>query len=171
MIAIDILYLVDRLEALVSKGTRVPMTAKTMVSEEEFMEIVDQMRLAIPEEIKQAKKLQSERERMIAQTQEEAARILSLAKEDASHVMSESSIVKAAQDRARQIELQARADAQTIRQDADTYAAQVLTELQARLDQIGTQIATLRSQVANGVDYIKEKRGDTGELRDVQTVS
>lgn len=171
MIAIDILYLVDRLEALVSKGTRVPMTNKTMVSEEEFMEIIDQMRLAIPEEIKQAKKVQAERERMLAQTQEEAARILSLAKEDASHVMSESSIVKAAQERARQIDLQAKADAETTRQGADTYAAQVLTELQARLDQISSQIATLRSQVANGVDYIKEKQGDPEQVRDVETVS
>jgi dsDNA-specific endonuclease/ATPase MutS2 len=144
------------------------MTSKTMVSEDEFMDIIDQMRIAIPEEIKQAKKVQAERERMLAQTQEEAARILSLAKEDASHVMSESSIVKSAQERARQIELQARADADSVRQGADTYAAQVLTELQGRLDQIAAQISTLRSQVANGVDYIQEQQGDPDEVSSLE---
>ena len=61
MIAIDILYLVDRLEALLSKGWRVPLTSKTMIDEDEFLDIVDQMRIAIPEEIKLAKKMQQDR--------------------------------------------------------------------------------------------------------------
>ena len=57
MVATDILYLVDRLEALLSKGWRVPMSSKTMIDEDEFLDIVDQMRIAIPEEIRQSKKI------------------------------------------------------------------------------------------------------------------
>lgn len=158
MIAIDILYLVDRLEALLSKGWRVPMTSKTSIDEDEFLDIIDQMRIAIPEEIKLAKKMQQDRERVLAQTQEEAARILALAKEDAERLVSETVIAQAAQERANQIEEQAQADASAIRQGADQYAMQVLADLQARLEQITQQIATLQSQVYNGVKFISDRR-------------
>jgi hypothetical protein len=158
MIAIDILYLVDRLEALLSKGWRVPMTSRTMIDEDEFLDIVDQMRIAIPEEIKLAKKMQQDRERVLAQTQEEAARILALAKEDAARLVNDHAVVKAAQDSAHQIEQQAKADAASIRQGADAYATQVLTEIQGRLEQIAQQVAGLQTQVYNGVNYIAEQK-------------
>ncbi len=158
MIAIDILYLVDRLEALLSKGWRVPLTSKTMIDEDEFLDIVDQMRIAIPEEIKLAKKMQQDRERVLAQTQEEAARILALAKEDAARLVNDHAVVKAAQDSAHQIEQKAKADAASIRQGADAYATQVLTEIQGRLEQIAQQVAGLQTQVYNGVNYIAEQK-------------
>jgi hypothetical protein len=71
--------LVDRLEALLNKGWRVPLSAKTMIDEDEFLDIVDQMRIAFPEEIKQAKKIVQERERIITQAQEEAKNIVETA--------------------------------------------------------------------------------------------
>lgn len=161
MIAIDILYLVDRLEALLSKGWRVPMTSKTMIDEDEFLDIVDQMRIAIPEEIKLAKKMQQDRERVLAQTQEEASRILSLAKEDAARLVNDHAVVRAAQESADQIQMQAKADADTIRLGADTYAKEVLGEIQSRLELISQQVTGLQTQVFNGVNYINEHRGGT----------
>lgn len=158
MIAIDILYLVDRLEALLSKGWRVPMTSKTMIDEDEFLDIVDQMRIAIPEEIKQARKMQQDREHLIAQAQEEAARILTLAQEDAARLVNEHAVTKAAQERAAQIAQQAEAEAVATHRGADAYAAQVLSEIQARLDQVAQQVAGLQTQVANGINVITEHR-------------
>jgi hypothetical protein len=159
MIAIDILYLVDRLEALLSKGWRVPMTSKTMIDEDEFLDIVDQMRIAIPEEIKLAKKMQQDRERVLAQTQEEAARILAMAKDDSARLVSDYEVVRAAEERALAIEEQAKAEAVSIRAGADQYAAQVLTEIQSRLETIAQQVAGLQTQVYNGVTFISEQRG------------
>lgn len=157
MIAIDILYLVDRLEALLSKGWRVPMTSKTTIDEDEFLDIIDQMRIAVPEEIKLAKKMQQDRDRVLAQTQEEAARILALAKEDADQLVTQEALVRAAQERARQIDEQAQVDAEAIRQGADQYAMQVLSDVQSRLDLISQQLATLQAQVFNGVKFIADR--------------
>lgn len=156
MIAIDILYLVDRLEALLRKGTRVPMTTKTMVDEDELLDIIDQMRIAVPEEIKVAKKFQQDRERMLAEAQEEVAQIVSAAKADADRMVSDNSIILAAEQKAEQIEEQARAEAESIKQGADAYATQVLTDIQARLEQLAEQIAALQTEVYNGVTYITE---------------
>lgn len=154
MVAIDILYLVDRLEALLAKGWRVPLTSKTMIDEDEFLDIVDQMRIAIPEEIKQSKKIVQERDRTLAQAQEEAQRITAMAKEDAERMTSEHTVSRAAETRAAEIEAEARAAALSIRQGADQYTAQALSELQSRLEQVAQQVAALQTQVYNGLTFI-----------------
>jgi hypothetical protein len=158
MIAIDILYLVDRLEALLNQGWRVPLTSKTMIDEDEFLDIVDQMRIAIPEEIKLAKKMQQDRERVLAQTQEEAARVLAQAKEDAARLVNEHAVIKAAQERAAEIAKRAQDEAVATHRGADAYAAQVLSEIQARLDQVAQQVAGMQTQIANGINVITEHR-------------
>jgi hypothetical protein len=155
MVAIDVLYLVDRLEALLNKGWRVPMTTKTMIDEDEFLDIVDQMRIAFPEEIKQAKKIVQDRDRITAQAQEEAARIVELAKEDSARLTNEHAVVKSAQQQATLVNQQARAAADSTRQGADDYASQVLKTLESRLDQLMQQVTTLQNQVTNGLTVIE----------------
>lgn len=156
MIAIDVLYLVDRLEALLNKGWRVPMSAKTMIDEDEFLDIVDQMRIAFPEEIKQAKKIVQDRERIIAQAQEEAKHLIETAKEDAARLTNEHAVVKTAQQQAAQIEKQAQAEAAARERGADQYATQMLKDLHARLEQFAQQIAQMQSQVYNGLNVLQE---------------
>ena len=157
MIAIDVLYLVDRLEALLNKGWRVPMSAKTMIDEDEFLDIVDQMRIAFPEEIKQAKKIVQERDHIIAQVQEEAKHMIEMAKEDAARLTNEHAVAKSAQQQAAQIEQKAQADASAREKGADEYAQQVLQDLHARLAQFSQQIAQMQSQVYNGLNVLQEQ--------------
>ena len=154
MVTIDILYLVDRLEALLVKGWRFPGTAKTFIDEDEFLDIVDQMRIAIPEEIKQAKKIVQERDRIIAQAQEEAQRINTMAKEDHARLVNEHTITQAAETRASEIESQDHSTALQIRQGADQYALQMLQELQSKLDLLAQQVAGLQTQVYNGLNVL-----------------
>lgn len=161
MIAIDVLYLVDRLESLLNKGWRVPLSAKTMIDEDEFLDIVDQMRIAFPEEIKQAKKIVQERDRIVAQAQEEAKHILETAREDAARLTNEHAIVKAAQQQATQIERRANVEAEARRRGADEYATQVLKELHTRLEQFAQQIAQMQSQVYNGLNLLQQEQAPT----------
>ena len=157
MIAIDVLYLVDRLEALLNKGWRVPMSAKTMIDEDEFLDIVDQMRIAFPEEIKQAKKIVQDRDRIIAQAQEEAKHIVETAKEDAARLTNEHAVVKSAQQQAAQIEQRAQAEVASRKKGADEYATQVLNDLHARLEQFAQQIAQMQAQVYNGLNVLQQE--------------
>ncbi len=170
MIAIDILYLVERLEELLNKGWHVPLSSKTMVDADELLDIVDQMRMALPEEIKEARQLQEDRERFLAQTNEEAARILAaaqedagriltLAQEDAARLLDEHVIIRDAMERAAQIENEATSSAAATRKDSDAYAAKVLSELKARLEQMARQVAMLQNQVDNGLNYIAAQSG------------
>ena len=140
MIPIDILYLVDRLETVLNAGQRVPFTNKIMVDERECLDIVDQMRIVVPEEIKQARRVSQDRDRITGQAQEEAERILARAQEQADRMMDEQGLLDRAHEREREIVEEAEGHAQQIREDAEQYALDILEDLNRRLGGVLHQI-------------------------------
>ena len=125
----DILHLIDRLEALLNEGSHPPLTKKVLIEEQRAWEIIDQMRIAIPEEVKKAKRINQERDRIIAQANEEGARIVELGKEEAERLTGDSEVTKAAQTRANTIIERAQREAEALKLDADDYTMQVLGKL------------------------------------------
>lgn len=147
----DILQLIDRLEELFNEGKAIPFTHNVAVDEDRMLDIIDQMRIAIPEEVKKAQQLLSQRDRVMAQAQEEANRTLQLARDKADSIISKDNIVLEAQRRAEQIVAQARADADATRRDADDYVIETLQRLQSELERYLTQ-------VHNGIRTLEEER-------------
>lgn len=152
----DILHLVDRLEELFNESRPIPLTHNVIVDEDRILEIIDQMRISIPEEVKKSQQILSQRDRVLAQAQEEANRTLQLAKKKAESVVAEDSIAKAAETRAEQIIEQARADAEAVRRDADEYVIEALGALEDELTRLLTQarngIAKLNAERARRSD-------------------
>lgn len=147
----DILHLVDRLEELFNEARAFPFTRNVMVDEDKMLDIIDQMRVTIPDEVKKAQQLVSQKDRILAQAQEEAGRIVSLAKEKAEQIVEREAIVKSAQTRAGQIVNQAREDANATRRDADEYVV-------ASLQGLEEEASRLLNQVRNGIRKIEEDR-------------
>ncbi len=145
----DILQLIDRLEELFNEAKAVPFTHNVVVDEDRMLELIDQMRIAIPEEVKKAQQVVSQRDRVMAQAQEEANRTVALAREKADQMSQKDMIVQEAQRRAEQILAQARADAEATRGDADNYVVETLMQLQ-------DQLARLSNQVSNGIRTVQE---------------
>ncbi|HEY46794.1 MAG: hypothetical protein AMJ88_01335 [Anaerolineae bacterium SM23_ 63] len=135
----DILHLVDRLEELFNESRLIPLTHNVIVDEDRMLEIIDQMRISIPEEVKKAQQVLAQRDRVLAQSQEEANRTIALAKKKGDEFVSRDAIVEAAQTRAEQIIDQARADAEAVRRDADDYIIETLGSLEAELTRLITQ--------------------------------
>lgn len=149
--AIDILHLVDRLEELVEQGRRLPLTSAVVIDEGTFLDIVDQMRISIPEEIKQAKRIEQERDEIIARAHAEAARIISQGREDAARLVAEHELRRQAQEQAERMLEEARRQAQAIRQGADDYAAEVLAKL-------SEEVANLQRVITNGLVALGQRR-------------
>jgi len=145
----DILQLIDRLEELFNDAKAVPFTHNVIVDEDRMLELIDQMRISIPEEVKKAQQVVAQRDRVMAQAQEEANRTLDIARQKADQLTQKDMIVQEAQRRAEQILTQARADAEATRIDADNYVVDNLMQLQ-------DQLARLTNQVNNGVRTVQE---------------
>jgi cell division septum initiation protein DivIVA len=140
----DILHLVDRLEELFNESTPIPLTHTVMVNEDRMLEIIDQMRISIPDEVKQAQQIIAQKDRVLAQAQEEANRTISIAKKKAEDIVGRDAIVEAAKERADQVLAQARADVEGSRREADDYIIEALGSLEAELTH-------LLGQARNGI--------------------
>lgn len=147
----DILQLIDRLEELFNESKAIPLTRNVMVDEDRMLDIIDQMRIAIPEEVKKAQQLLGQRDRVLAQAQEEANRTLEIARQKADQLVTKDNILVEAQRRAEQITAHARAEAENTRGDADEYVIDSLTQLQAELERI-------TNQVNNGIQTVQDEQ-------------
>ncbi|PJF42851.1 MAG: hypothetical protein CUN55_09515 [Phototrophicales bacterium] len=129
----DIQHLVDRLEDLIDEGRHVPMSRYTLIDEERALEIIDQMRISIPEQIEKATRVVNQRDRILSQANEEANRILELAREKSEELVNRDAIMVKAQTRAEALLAQARLDAERTREEADGYVMEVLKDLESQL--------------------------------------
>jgi len=145
----DILHLIDRLEELFNQSKPFPLTRNVMVDEDKMLDIIDQMRIAIPEEVKKAQQLLAQRDRINAQAQEEANRTVEIARQKADDLVHRDMIVVEAQRRAEQIVSQARGEAEATRRDADDYVVEALRHLQDDMEK-------LTNQVRNGLRTVEE---------------
>ncbi|MDD5370585.1 MAG: hypothetical protein PHQ40_15995, partial [Anaerolineaceae bacterium] len=98
----DIQHLVDRLEELFNESRPIWLTHSVIVDEDRMLDLIDQMRVSIPEEVKKAQQILNQRDRLLAQAQEESNRTLSLAREKSDQFVERDAIVNAAQARAEQ---------------------------------------------------------------------
>jgi len=147
----SIYHLIDRLERLLNESWRMPLSAFVVINEDDFLDVIDQMRTAIPQEIKQAERIQQERDRIIAQAEEEAERIVRLAQEDANKLVDEHEIMRAAAQREQTIIERAQREAAILKAEADEYARQVLLSLDNQIEDLEQQIAALLTTVRNGL--------------------
>lgn len=152
----DILHLVDRLEELLNQSRPFPFTHNVIVDEERMLQLIDEMRVTIPEEIKKAQQVLAQRDRVLAQAQEEANRTIAIAREKSDQLVERDSIVQAAQARADQVMVQARSEAERIRQEADAYVLEQLTHMEMELDRI-------LHQVRNGISTLQRDARKTDQ--------
>ena len=122
-----------------------------MVDQNAALGLIDELRVAVPEEVRAAKRINAEGERIIEKAQEEAERIVARAQEQAAFLIDERGLTQAADAQSRQIIDEARADADGIRRGADEYAVGVLIGLE------GDVVKTLQS-IKNGIALLDERR-------------
>lgn len=154
----DIYHLIDRLERLLNESWRMPLSVYLVINEDDFLDVIDQMRTAIPQEIKEGEKLQRERDRLIAQAEEEAERIVQLAREEATKALEDHELSSAAEQRANTIIERANRDAEILKAGADEYAREVLHSLNDQLDSLDEQIDFLLTTVRNGLETLTQSQ-------------
>jgi len=147
----DILHLIDRLEELFNESKPIWFTHSVIVDEDRMLDIIDQMRVSIPEEIKKSQQINAQHDRILAQAQEKADRTLQLAREKGDQLLQQESLIQSAQTRAEQIIAQAREESEATRRESDEYVIETLTRLQDELQK------TL-GQVSNGILALQQHR-------------
>lgn len=147
----DIQFLVERLETLVVNARKLPMTNNVVLDQAALLDLIDQLRVAIPEEVKQARRINQESDRVLGRAREEAEQIIAAAQEQAALLLQDQVILREAEGRAEDIERRAQSKADETMRGADQYATDVLLRLQGDLEK------TL-SVIAKSLEVLEERQ-------------
>ena len=126
--------LVEDLESIILNAKQMPFTNKKVVSEEEVLQIIDELKETLPEELVQSKQIIAEREKILADAKQHADNMIIQAKDYIAKLTEEHELVRQAQERAQQILAQANASSEELKGSSITYAGDVLKYVETTLE-------------------------------------
>ena len=136
---------------------------KAVVDDRALLAIVDEMRVRIPEEIREARRILREREQIPQSAQMEAEQIIQEAREQADQLIRDEEIVKEAEARAQQLIEEAEEQAEASREEMDVYALNMLRDLERRMQ-------SHLSSIQRGVLALDQEVAEPLELEDEPSV-
>ena len=160
------MFLLERLESQIATGTGVPRTRKVLVDKDAVLDLIDQLRVAVPEEVHAAKRINAEGERIIEKANEEAGRIAARAQEQAAYLIDERGLTEMAEAEGRRIIDEAQRTADDVRLGADEYAAEILEGLESEVRKAlagiekGIGVLDMRRAALRGDDVLVASAAD-----------
>jgi hypothetical protein len=148
---IEILYLIDRLENLIASSRRIPLVNQFMVKEADILSIIDQMRKSIPDEIKQARRIIQDKERILTQAQADANKLMARGHEEIERALNREGLLRSAEDRSQVILQLAEEKAEQLKVEADAYVAETLRALRDHLSSIEMEVGRSILSIEKGL--------------------
>ena len=141
--------IIDMMEETIEKSPVVPLSGKIVVDKEDLLDYIQEMRLVFPDEVKEAKWVKEERERILAEAQTRSEAMIKNAEEKVVQMIDEHEITKEAVDQANQMVNEAQTKAMEIKTDCDQYADDILNDIEKRLDMLLKKVHDDRTYFAN----------------------
>jgi cell division septum initiation protein DivIVA len=143
----DLIERIDELQVLVEEAKSVPLSSSAVINREEFLELLAQLKEAVPDEIRQARWMARDRDELLARARKEAERIVVEAAEQRDRLLSRTEIVHAAQREAERIIDDGKERAARLRVEAEDYIDQKLAGFEILLNKTLGTIARGREQL------------------------
>lgn len=141
--------LIDALDDIVSGATPVPLSKKSMVDVAQISDIINDMRMALPMEIRQAQKVVEDKNNIIKDAEREAESIIRKAEERRRELIDESDILKEARRRATEVLSSAEARCTDLRVSTDAFADKMLMRVEELLQKDLNDLRLLRQNIAS----------------------
>tara|TARA_B100001167_G_scaffold97015_2_gene59056 strand:- start:134 stop:649 length:516 start_codon:yes stop_codon:yes gene_type:complete len=149
------------LETLVETSKSVPVSGNILVDRKKVIELVDQLRLTIPEEIRSAEDVLSQKDQILNTAQNDARRTKSVADDELRERLNSNELVTQAETRAAEtvrdaeeritrMLQQSEAEALSRKTEADAYALRSLRAMEVELSK-------LTGSVRKGIEVLAEQ--------------
>ncbi|HUY56667.1 MAG TPA: hypothetical protein VMV12_02430 [Candidatus Micrarchaeaceae archaeon] len=150
---ISIFDVLDRLEALVNQSRRLPLTSSIVVSEEEILEALDQIRVSLPDEIREARMVLETREARLREAADQAEQTVLAAQERSDRLTDDHEVTRRATAEADRLLTEARERSRKLRRDTDDY-------VRDRMEELETELASALAQVRRGLETLSPGQED-----------
>ncbi len=145
----DIMEIVDMMEETIEKASAVPLTGKVMIDKDELLDYIQEIRLVYPDELKEAKWVKEERQRILSEAESRAEAIQKNAEETQMQLIDEHEITKRAYEQANELVNAAQQKSIEIKTDTDQYVDDILNDAEHRLDLLLRKVREDRSYFNN----------------------
>jgi len=142
-----LIELIDQLEEIFDQGTKVPLTGKVMIDHEVIIEILDAIRSVLPEEIRQANLVLSDRERLMDSARIESQRIVDRAEKQAEQLLKEDEIALQSHAYAEDLVQKAQQYSREVKYGALKYSDEILGDLALKLEENLKTIKSSREEL------------------------
>ncbi|MGM9551484.1 MAG: ATPase [Clostridia bacterium] len=157
----ELLEILDVLEDKVESAKNIPIVNRAIIDKEDLLATIEDMRLRLPEDLKQARWIKDDRKRILAEAQEEANAIIKQGEEQAAQLVEENVITKRAYEQANSIIASAQKNSRELRLGARQYIDKILADSEATLNKSQETIRAMRVELRQ--DPSSSKAIESGE--------
>lgn len=165
----EILQTIDILEDKVEHSKNIPLLNRSLMDKEDLLATIEELRLRLPEDLKQAQWVKEERKRILAEAQQEADAIIKSAQEKTEQMVNEHEITKKAYEQANQIIAAAQKNSRELRMGARQYVDNLFGDTEAKLLRAQEIVRGARAEVRQ--DTAKQQQavpGNTAATKNIE---
>lgn len=152
-----VLDLLDELEELLENKKSIPIMNKILVEAEDVLAIAKDIRLALPDDMKQAKWIRDERDRIINEAKSEYERIINEAKKQAEYLIETDDITKRARQLAGEIIKDAEHNSKILKMKTYDYVDKILYDMQDNMEMLqGKYFQDMFTNLENTFNSVRE---------------
>ena len=164
-VELNVMELLEYLEEILENAPKVPITGKAMIDTKEFEEVIEQIRNYLPDELKKAKWVMGEKDRILEDAQKEYQNVKKETMEMMRQNIENHDMVKEAKLRANEIIALAQRDAKAIRIGSREYSTEILSQLDKEIEEKKLQLIQSKQdsfeKAAKEIDEKMTKSSDT----------
>jgi len=154
----DIAGRIQQLEELIMEAKSMPLSTSVLVNREEALELVQEMRAALPEEIKQARWVVKDREELLTKARRDSQQIVEEAEQEQLRMATREEVVKRAEAEADRILAEAREEARRMRLEAEDYVDAKLAQFEIALQRSGEELAATKAALGRTLEQVEGGR-------------
>lgn len=143
----EILAVLEAFEDIIENSINIPFSGRCIAKKDEILEVIKEIRLKLPDDIKQAKWVKEERQKILMEAQKEANDIIKDAENKIASLVDEHEITRKAYENANEIISNAQKNARDIRLGAREYADNILNKVEEILNDTVDVIKNNRSEL------------------------
>lgn len=136
MESLDVLEIIDMMEDVIEKAVTLPFSGRALIDKDELVDLMQEVRLHLPEDFKQAKWIKEDRQRILDEANKEVASIIKNAEEQMASMIDDHEITQKAYAQANEIVAAAQNNAMELRNGTRQYADDVMASLEARIEKL-----------------------------------
>lgn len=144
----NVTEILDVLEELVESSKSVPFSGgKCIIDAERIYDLLNDVRMSLPSEIKQAKLIVADRQQIIDDARRESIQVIAKAEKQAKILLNQQEIIKQAQSKANEMLTQSNSQSKELKLATNEFSDNVLKDLEKTLLENLNNIKSARSKI------------------------